>query len=177
MIVIVLPTRRLGASVNRREATLRDLYFAYGSNLDADDWSAFCAAHGCDPLVLHPVGPATLEGEALVFDYRSARRSCGALDIRPQPGGAVDGYIFEVGSWTALDLKEGHPHRYRREAIDVRDPAGATLAAQTYRVIPAMRCGLVAPSPSYLAICRAGRARFGLSLAGLEAAAAAAQSG
>ena len=151
-----------------------DLYFAYGSNLDAEDWSAFCAAHGFDPNAQRPIGPAVLPGEALVFDYRSARRGCGALNIRPQEGAVVDGYLFEIEDWAALDLKEGHPHRYRRERVGVRDQAGRAVEAQTYRVVPAMRTGLVPPSEHYLAICRAGRARYGLSLEGLEAAAAAA---
>ena len=157
-----------------KEIGLPDLYFGYGSNLDFEDWSAFCAERGFHPLVMRPVGPAVLEGEALVFDYHSSRRGCGALDLRPLPGGAVDGYLFEVDDWAALDWKEGHPTRYRREPVVVRDPAGAPVAAQTYRVVPAMRVGLVAPNARYLDVCRAGRARFGLSLAGLEAAAAAA---
>ena len=150
-----------------------DLYFGYGSNLDIDDWTLFCRERGFDPGVMRPVGPATLEDEILVFDYRSARRQCGALNIRPCPSGAVDGYLFAVpaGGWAALDAKEGHPHRYRREAVMVRDPGGAALAAQTYRVVPAMRTGFVAPNDHYLSVCRAGRARYGLPLAQLEAAA------
>ena len=156
---------------------MRDLYFGYGSNLDFEDWSAFCVERGFDPLVMRPVGPAVLQGEALVFDYHSSRRGCGALDLRPLPGGAVDGYLFEIEDWAALDVKEGHPTRYRREAVVVRDPSGAKVNAQTYRVVPEMRVGLVAPNARYLAVCRSGRARFGLSLAGLEAAAAAAKAG
>ncbi len=39
---------------------MSDLYFAYGSNLDAEDWAAHCARRGIDPAVLRPVGPATL---------------------------------------------------------------------------------------------------------------------
>ena len=74
-------------------------------------------------------------------------------------------------------MKEGHPTRYRREPVVVRDAAGVAVTAQTYRVIPEMRVGLVAPNADYLAVCRTGRARFGLSLTGLEAAAAAAQAG
>ncbi len=153
---------------------MRDLYFGYGSNLDFEDWSAFCAERGFDPFAMRPVGPAVLPGEALVFDYHSSRRGCGALNLRPLPGGAVDGYLFEIADWAALDLKEGHPTRYRREPVVVLDPAGAEVTAQTYRVIPEMRVGLVPPNAHYLAVCRAGRTRFGLSLAGLEAAAAAA---
>ena len=156
---------------------MRDLYFGYGSNLDFDDWSVFCAERGFEPFVMRPIGPAVLGGEALVFDYHSSRRGCGALDLRSLAGGAVDGYLFEIDDWTPLDVKEGHPTRYRREAVVVRDAAGAAVAAQTYRVVPAMRVGLVAPNADYLAVCRAGRARFGLSLAGLEAAAAAARAG
>lgn len=124
--------------------------------------------------MLHPIESATLDGEALVFDYRSIRRGCGALNIEPRRESAVDGYLFNVGDWAALDLKEGHPRRYRREHVVVRDGAGTRLSAQTYRVVPAMRVGLVAPSADYLAICRAGRAHYGLPLDGLEAAAAAA---
>ncbi len=155
-----------------RRVAARDLYFGYGSNLDHDDWSRFCRARDLDPRVLRPIGPATLADEMLVFDYHSVRRDCGALNIRHQPGGMVDGYLFEVaGDWTALDQKEGHPHRYAREHVRVRDPGGAIVAAQTYRVVPALRIGFVAPSEHYLAICRAGRTRYGLSLAQLDAAA------
>ena len=52
---------------------MRELYFGYGSNLDFEDWSAFCRERGFEPLVMRPVGPAVLEGEALVFDSRIAR--------------------------------------------------------------------------------------------------------
>lgn len=157
----------------RRAAS--ELYFAYGSNLDHDDWSAFCLPRGFDPDAMRPVGPAVLPDEILVFDYRSQRRQCGALNIRPQPGGAVDGYLFALpeDGWDALDAKEGHPHRYRREWVRVLDPAGRSVAAQTFRVLPAWRSGFHPPSPRYLAICRAGRARYGLSVAQLETAAAA----
>ena len=150
------------------------LYFAYGSNLDIDDWRDFCRQRGFDPGVLRPIGPASLPDEILVFDYRSSRRQCGALNIRRQAGGVVDGYLFDVpaNGWDGLDTKEGHPHRYRRELVTVLDPAGASHDAQTYRVVPAMRVGFVAPSARYLTVCRAGRLRYGLSLSQLDAAAA-----
>lgn len=152
---------------------MTDLYFGFGSNLDHADWSRFCRARGYDPESLKPVGPATLPGETLVFDYRSTRRQCGALNIRATPGASVDGYLFVIDGdgWAALDVKEGHPHLYRREIVTVRDAAGRAIAAQTYRVVPEQRIGFCAPNAAYLAVCRAGRARYGVSTAQLEAAA------
>lgn len=96
----------------------------------------------------------------LVFDYRSTRRQCGALNIRPAPGQQVDGYLFAIqeNGWAALNQKEGHPHRYRREVVTVVDAQSCTRAAQTYRVTPEHRRGFAPPSEDYLAVCRAGRA-------------------
>ncbi len=151
-----------------------DLYFAYGSNLDWDDWSAFCRARGFDAAVLRAIGPAVLPHEQLVFDYRSVRRGGGALNIRSCRGGTVDGLLFSVprDGWAALDRKEGHPHRYRREIVTVREQGGREAAAWVYRVIPAMRIGFCPPRDDYLRLCRAGRLRYGLSIRQLDAAAA-----
>lgn len=151
-----------------------DLYHAYGSTLHREDWSLVCRSRGFDPHVIQPVVPADLLDEALVFDYRSIRRPGGVFNIRRRPGGAVDGYVFAVphDGWSALDRKEGHPHRCWREIVDVVRPDGTRATAWTNRVIPAHHNGFCAPGSAYLAVCRAGRIRCSRSVEQLVAAAA-----
>ena len=84
------------------------VYFAYGSNLDWQNWSEFCARHGADPHCMKPIEPAFLPDVELVFNYRSVLREGGALNIRPRKGQVVHGMLFEVTDrgWEVLDRKE-----------------------------------------------------------------------
>lgn len=63
--------------------TARPLYFAYGFNLEDQDWLACCARFGIEGTPLPFVGPALLPDMALGFEIHSPHRAGGLLNIRP----------------------------------------------------------------------------------------------
>lgn len=155
------------------------LYFGYGSNLDEQDWAAFCRRRGFDPACLTPVGPAWLPDHELVFDYYSPSRGGGALNIRPRVGQVVEGYLFRVTGegWRALDRKEGAPGYYERFPTVALLPDGRDLAVQTYRACAERVVGFRRPTQAYLEVCRRGRERFGLETRMLDAVSAGREAG
>lgn len=149
-------------------------YFAYGSNLNADDWAAWCARTGHAPQVIRPLAPAYLPDHELAFDYRSQQRNGGALNIVPRRGQVVAGVLFAVtdNGWQALDEKEGVPERYQRLRATALTPDGGEVAVTTYQVREERRTAFVPPQPQYVDIVRAGLRRHGLDDRMLSAAAA-----
>ena len=122
---------------------------------------AFAKGAGSPPDCVTPLGPAWLPDHALVFNYHSPRRGGGVLNVLPQPGAIVSGWLFRYNEegLHALDVKEGVPHAYRREQVVVLDDAHEEHRVLTYRVIEENTEDFVTPATEYLAICR--RARLG----------------
>lgn len=148
------------------------LYFAYGSNLDQQDFERWCEERGHGYGLLDDVvGPAVLDDWALVFGRESKRKGGGVLDIWPRLGHQVPGVVFEVDkeALAALDKKEGHPNHYVRREVVV-EHAGRELKCITYVGTPP-GTRLFVPTASYLDIVRLGYDRFGLDPAPLELAA------
>jgi len=159
---------------------MTDLYFAYGSNLHAPDRRAWCARRGAPDLAQEELGPALLPDRRLIFDYRSASRRGGALDLAPAVGHVVEGQLFRIrpGGWALLDEKEGAREgegggrRYRRVAVWVFDREGRPVQATTYEVTEGRReTTFIEPRPEYVQLVREGLLSAGLSPAPLEAAA------
>ena len=90
------------------------LYFGYGSNLDEENWAAWCEARGFVASSIEALGPAWLPDYEPVFHYQSRLRRGGALDVRPQPGTLTPGALFRVHDWEGLDAKEGVSGAYYR---------------------------------------------------------------
>ena len=149
-------------------------YFAYGANLNVDDFRRWCAAHGLPGTLLRACrGVVRLADAELHFDYYSERRRGGVLNLRPRVGQIVEGVLFEVDACerNALDRKDGVPSCYERVPVHVFDGEGRTIDAFTYRV-PSVRCGgFVKPTMAYLQVVRRGLEKFGLCTRQLEAAA------
>jgi len=149
-------------------------YFAYGSNLDAQNWGEFCTRHNVHSQCMKPIGPAVLPDCELVFNYRSVLRAGGALNIRERKGHFVHGALFEVSDrgWEVLDIKEsvaaGCYERIPHMAIT---PGGRTVPVVTYRVTRQRTEGFVPPSDEYAEIVRRGLASFGLPSHQFETAA------
>jgi len=145
-------------------------YFGYGSNLDAEDWNAFCARRGFEGARLEPIYTALLLDEALVFDRYAASRQGGALNLRAMPGQAVEGALFEADAKAiaALDVKEGAPFAYQQTPCHVILPDGRVEAAMTYRARPER---FHRPHPHYVSVVRRGQAAHGIAHAMVEAAA------
>ncbi|MEM9070964.1 MAG: gamma-glutamylcyclotransferase [Myxococcota bacterium] len=143
------------------------LYFAYGSNLNLEDLTAWAARAGFDPPDFRFVGAAWLPDHRLAFHYYSQARKGGALDVVPCLGSAVPGALFETEQWDLLDAKEGAGRSYER----IEHPVlmkGEVRAATTYRVRAVRRQEeLVPPTPAYSSAVEAGLARWGLDAAPL----------
>lgn len=150
------------------------IYFAYGSNLDAENWAQFCARYDADPASMKPIGPAVLPDFELVFNYRSVLRTGGALNIRQNKGHFVHGALFEVTDtgWEVLDIKESVAAGcYTRIAHMAITRGGGTVPVTTYQVTPQRQEGFVPPSKEYARIVARGLKAFGLPSTQLENAA------
>jgi gamma-glutamylcyclotransferase (GGCT)/AIG2-like uncharacterized protein YtfP len=148
------------------------LYFAYGSNLDAESWALWCLKKGYDPGSIEPLRPAWLPDHELVFRYESKLQKGGALDIRPRYGTAVPGALFRVHDWGGLDAKEGVPGGwYRRLSVTALTDDGRAHLATSYGVCPDRVRGFVAPAPAYKEKVMRGLSRFGHPHDGFVAAA------
>lgn len=148
-------------------------YFAYGSNLNVADWRKYCARTGVEPDVIEAVGTAVLPDMQLSFDYFSASRGGGALNIRPARGHIVHGVLFRVSQqgWKTLDRKEGAPHCYKRiERVALRAD-GSRVSVITYEVTAAMRSDFCQPTNEYRQIVADGLQAWGLPVTGMLRAA------
>lgn len=149
------------------------LYFAYGSNLDEENWSDWCTNRGHDPSSIVPIGPAWLPDHEPVFHYQSRLRQGGALDVQPRFGATTPGALFKVYDWAGLDAKEGaRGGYYRRESVTVLTDDGHAHAAITYRVCEARITPHIAPTEAYYELCARGLSRFGHGTEHLRSAAA-----
>lgn len=138
------------------------LYFAYGSNLDEENWELWCRNKGYDSASIEPLGPAWLPDHELVFHYQSRLRRGGALDVRPRHGTAIPGALFRVHDWEGLDAKEGvSGGYYRRISVTALTDDGRAHSATTYRVCDERVCGFVPPGPEYREMVMRGLSRFG----------------
>ena len=102
---------------------VRDLYFAYGSNLSA---SRMCER--VSSAVLR--GPAQLNDHRLTTDKISIDGS-GKANLRAESNAVVWGVLYEIdrADWRVLDNVEV---RYSRVRVQVLTADGRSLDAQTY---------------------------------------------
>jgi len=148
--------------------------FAYGSNMDLDDLRRWSIERGYGPLEPLRTARADLPGWRLVWNYDSPTRRGGAANVEPAAGVVLAGAVLWVDPalLAAIDHKEGHPERYRRQTAPVRC-AGQTITAWVYVVTAPWRVERhVAPRRSYVATVLRGGRRFGLPEAHLATIAA-----
>lgn len=102
-------------------------YFAYGSNLCAEQMARRCP-DAADPRT------AVLDGHAWLINER------GVATVRAAPGGRVHGVVWQISDddLAALDVAESVPAHYRRFRLPVRTAAGSVLVWVyiDYRVRP-----------------------------------------
>ena len=103
---------------------LKELYFAYGSNLNVGQMAVRC------PMA-QLVCRAVLEGYELAF-------RCGVLTILPKEGGRIDGILWKVNDRDerALDRYEGYPHLYTKESLTVQTDTGLQTAVAYVMTAP-----------------------------------------
>ncbi|HEX2214894.1 MAG TPA: poly-gamma-glutamate hydrolase family protein [Mycobacterium sp.] len=125
----------------------RHRYFAYGSNLYAQQM-----AHRC-PDATDPV-PATLDNHDWLINER------GVATVDPFTGSTVHGVVWQISDrdLATLDSAEGVPVRYRRDRLTVRTGDGDAPAWVyiDHRVEPGP------PRPGYLERIIAGARQHGL---------------
>jgi len=93
------------------------IYFAYGSNLCAQQMGARCPG-------AHDPQPAVLADHDWLINER------GVATVEPFPGSAVHGVVWTLTDTdlAILDRAEGVPSRYRRDRLRVKTARGVTTA-------------------------------------------------
>lgn len=101
------------------------LYFAYGSNINLQQMAVRCP----DAQV---VEPAVLEGYELLF--RGNGSSFGVATIAPKEGSQVQGLLWKLTPYCelSLDIYEGYPRLYEKQAITLRTNSGKQVQAMVY---------------------------------------------
>ena len=138
------------------------LYFAYGSNLDADQMKRRCPSSRF-------VDIGRLENHALTFSGYSARWRGAVATIVKHRGAATPGvlYSLEPEDLDALDSFEGHPFAYRRCRKMVRDSDDRRVLAHVYVL---GRPDPVPPGVEYFRTIQSAYRRLGFDRAALERA-------
>ena len=143
------------------------LYFAYGSNLDFEDWTKWCANKKADPSGMVELEPAFLPDYELKFHYYSGSREGGAADVVPSSvGNLVPGVLFELNSKTLelMDVKEGVKYNcYERKWVEVIKFDGSVVKALIYVVCQEkIENRFVEPTLEYTNLIRNGLIKRGL---------------
>ena len=101
------------------------LYFAYGSNINLNQMAVRCP----DAKV---VEPAVLKGYELLF--RGNGSSFGVATIAPKEGSQVQGLLWKITPYCemSLDIYEGYPRLYEKQAITLRTNSGKQVQAMVY---------------------------------------------
>jgi gamma-glutamylcyclotransferase (GGCT)/AIG2-like uncharacterized protein YtfP len=158
-------------------------YFAYGSNLNQADLTAWAKRKGRPVPNLQFHCRAFLPDQKLVFPRYSKGREGGVLGFSDCPGSVVPGVVFRVDSpedWRTLDIKEnavenaeprGRKSSYQRLTTEVISEAGEIINVQTYNAHPSPDCDHFKPSDSYVDIVRTGLQASSLDTGPLETAA------
>jgi hypothetical protein len=131
------------------------LYFAYGSNMDARRMRE--RAPGSRVF-----GPARLDGFRLAFSVYSTEWEGGAANLELDPDSHVWGVLWDVpeGKTGGLDAFQGHPTFFRREDVVVEGPEGPVIA-WTYRVAH-QEGSYVRPTDAYVQLLRSAIRVHGL---------------
>lgn len=102
------------------------LYFAYGSNLDADQLRERCPSSNSRCA-------ARLRNHRLDFTYYSTRWTGGAADVLPHSGDDVWGVVYELAERDLVRL-DRYESGYERVTLSVEGPDGEHYAVITYMV-------------------------------------------
>ncbi|MFP6640312.1 MAG: gamma-glutamylcyclotransferase family protein [Myxococcota bacterium] len=156
-------------------AEMKNLYFAYGSNLSDPDWRRYCVERGVPPSGLVFRSRAWLPDFEVSFHSRSETRKGGALTVDARLGTAVPGALFEAdeATWSILDAKEALTRGcYERISVAALDAQGHEWPSITYRVTDAFRTEKpVPPAAGYHELVAAALKELDLPTSQLDQAA------
>jgi cation transport regulator ChaC len=128
-------------------------YFAYGSNMDEDDFKEWCQTKNKPFPKWECIGVASLENYEITFNYKSETREAGTANIMEKRGSIVYGLLYIVNK-EGLDVirkKEGHPYRYEEIKVDVKSGMKVYSKVITYKVTKNKELDHhVPPTKSYL---------------------------
>jgi len=112
-------------------------YFAYGSNMDVDDFNKWCRCREKPSPEWKLIEVAWLENYELAFNYYSRSRRGGAANLMEKAGSSVYGLLFKVSDdeLGIIAEKEGHPSYYEEVEVEVRSGKGTPTKAKSYKVI------------------------------------------
>ncbi len=101
------------------------LYFAYGSNINLNQMAVRCPN-------AKVVEPAVLENYELLF--RGNGSSFGVATIAPKAGSQVQGLLWKITPYCemSLDIYEGYPRLYEKQAITLCTKSGQQVSAMVY---------------------------------------------
>lgn len=151
------------------------LYFAYGQNLNSQDLAAWCYKQGYPYPLGEKVANAYLPDTRIIFNYYSAPRRGGVINLRYQLGHVVPGVLFRVlpGGWEALDAKGREENMYKHINIVALTEDGCEHVAIAYQIRKDKnRDEFVPPDPLYLKVVREGLLSHGFDDTTLATAAA-----
>ena len=137
------------------------LYFAYGSNINLNQMAVRCP----DAKV---VEPAVLENYELLF--RGNGSSFGVATIAPKEGSQVQGLLWKITPYCemSLDIYEGYPRLYEKQAITLCTKSGKQVQAMVYVMTHEWRRIPTTPVPSYYTGILEGFQQNGLPEQALE---------
>ena len=120
------------------------LYFAYGSNLDAEQMARRCPR-------ARIFQPATLRDYALCFVGYSAARHGAVASVKYRKGSSTVGLVYTIDAkdLRSLDSFEGHPFVYERNRRAVVLDSGKRAVAEVYQHLDQFTFG---PGQKYLEI-------------------------
>ncbi|MFQ5847220.1 MAG: gamma-glutamylcyclotransferase family protein [Candidatus Methylomirabilales bacterium] len=132
------------------------LYFAYGANMERFWFKKRCPGAKF-------VSTAALRDYDITFVGRSPMWGSGTADLKPTPGGVVEGVLWEVGEQDlkALDRYEGVPKDYIRKTVTVESKGKNSVQASVYFV--AQPGSYRPPSRRYMRLLLQGAEEHGLS--------------
>ena len=137
------------------------LYFAYGSNINLNQMAVRCP----DAKV---VEPAVLENYELLF--RGNGSSFGVATIAPKEGSQVQGLLWKITPYCemSLDIYEGYPRLYEKQAITLCTKSGKQVWAMAYVMTHEWKRIPTTPVPSYYTGILEGFQQNGLPEQALE---------
>ncbi|MCX7635947.1 MAG: gamma-glutamylcyclotransferase, partial [Syntrophales bacterium] len=150
------------------------LYFAYGQNLNSEDLTAWCRRRGYPYPLGEKVANAYLPDTRIIFNYYSAPRQGGVINLRYQLGHVTPGVLFRVatGGWEALDAKGQEENMYKHINIVALTEDGCEHVAIAYQIRKDKhRDEFVPPHAHYLQVVREGLLKHGFEDTALKAAA------
>lgn len=111
-------------------------YFAYGTNLNTNEWTNFCLRSGLDPDCTEALEPAILPDMRLSFDSYSTSRHGRALNIVPAHGQIVEGMLYRVSAegLKKMNQKAVAPFFYERIERTALCLDGTCVSVITYQI-------------------------------------------